>query len=59
MALQNIGRASALSPFRKREAIARTLTDRNVYSKMGENQAIKRLLGGDEAIRVIGNGRKD
>ena len=49
MALQNIGRASALSPFRKREAIARTLTDRNVYSKMVEN----------EAIRVIGNGRKD
>ena len=49
MSLQHLGRASALPTFRKKEAVALTLTNRNTYSKMLE----------DESIMVIVDGRKN
>ena len=43
MPLQTLGRASALSPFRRKEAIAKALTDRNVYSRMVEDRVVEVL----------------
>ena len=49
MSLRHFGRASALSPFQREEAVRRTLVGRNAYTKMKE----------DEAIVVIRDGEKN
>jgi len=45
MSLQTVGRASVLSPHRRREAVAGVLENRSVYSRMVEDEAIVGLKG--------------
>lgn len=49
MSLRNFGRASALSPFQREEAVRKVFDGRNAYTKMFE----------DEALMVIRNDNKD
>jgi len=52
MPLQTLGRASALSTFRRKEAVAKALTDRNVYSGMVEDKAVEVLNDGNSLSKM-------
>jgi len=47
MSIQNLGRESALTPFRRKEAVARTLTDRNTFTKLVEDEAVEAVKNGN------------
>ena len=53
MTLTTIGRETCLTPFRRKEAVAKVLQDRNALTSLVEDHAISKLLGENEALEVL------